>query len=431
MDKYQRQYQYECEVLGCLIKDPSLIAECNLLPTHFYHYQNSELYKLILAMNGKGEQISRYNVKTQNDNTLFLIGGAKRVDQVVDCVVSLESFSFNRDLIRTFNTIEHTLQIVEGYVDSTKDVHKLTDLQNFIEHVNTLNIETGEKQLSFEQLLIQTEKSHQDAPEKGLSGIHCGFLNLNQMTDGWQPSELIVLGARPSMGKSALTINMIMNSVMKTEDVYATFFSCEMALRAVMNRIISQVSGVQLGKMRNPKKSFTQDDRVKYDLSLDKLKELKNRLAVLPEYKVTDIRTMIRKTIRNNPNKRHIFYIDHLDHVKIEGRFHSKVHEVGEIVHQLKKMAVEFNVPIVLLSQLNRAVEKQGDKRPTMSDLRESGTIEQVADTIVLIYRDEYYDPNTEDKGIMELIIAKHREGPTGKVKLKFNPAVSRITEVL
>jgi replicative DNA helicase len=235
------------------------------------------------------------------------------------------------------------------------------------------------------------------------------------------------------MGKTATILNMILNSVIRSDDTHSTFFSCEMSLKSVMNRIFGQVGQIKLGRLRNPNAAFTKDDWERHTHVKEILKSLKGRIEVTNEYKISDIRARIRKIIRDNPNKKHVFYIDHIDHVKVEGNFSSKVQEVGEIAHKFKKIATEFNVPIVLLSQLNRGVEQRPNKRAGMSDLRESGTIEQVADTIITLYREQYYNPDCDerDKGILEMIFVKHRDGMLGTLKFKFSPELGTITEVL
>lgn len=435
MNKYTNQYNYESEYLGMILRDSSLLAETNLNPAHFSDPNNSSLYKVILEMNEKGEQISQHSVLNHDSNTLYLIGGKKRIQAIMDSLITKqpERFEFLQTVIREFNVVEFASQLAQGFLENTKEVHKINELLDFTDQLNKLDVNTSEGILTWEQLVDETVTSHKNSPKKGLSGVNTGFLNLNSFTNGWQLGELIIIGARPSMGKTATILNMILNSVIRSDDTHATFFSCEMSLKSVMNRIFGQVGQIKLGRLRNPNAAFTQDDWDRHTHVEEILKSLKGRIEVTGEYKVNDIRARIRKVIRDNPNKKHCFYIDHIDHVKVEGNFSSKVQEVGEIAHKLKKIATEFNVPIILLSQLNRGVEQRENKRAGMSDLRDSGTIEQVADTILTLYREQYYNPDCDDrdKGILEMLFVKHRDGRLGTLKFKFSPELGTITEVL
>lgn len=431
MNKYDEQYSNECFLLGCFIKDDSLLNETKLRSTHFYNPMNRNLYQLMVDMKDRGERVNLASLKHQDSTTLFSIGGESHINEAHGQAISLHSFEWIEGLVIQFCSVEEARVKAEEFLNKTNEVNRVNELLEFSTNLDSIDIDLGGSNLSTKNLLEQTVEVHSNSPVKGLSGINTGFLNINKLTDGWQEGELIIIAARPSVGKTGLAINCLINGVKKDEEVYEVFFSCEMIKRAVMNRAISLESGLNLMKLRNPNKTFTGEDSKHYSQAIGVLERLSDRFEIRDEYKVNDIRAAIRKTIKNNPGKKIVFYIDHLDHVKVEGKFSNKTHEVGEVIHQLKHITKDFNVPIVLLAQLNRGVEGRQDKRPVMSDLRDAGTIEQVADTIILLYRDEYYDKETTEKNVVELIFAKHREGPTGTVKLKFYPERSRYTDLI
>ncbi|MFP7465691.1 DnaB helicase C-terminal domain-containing protein, partial [Bacillus safensis] len=197
-------------------------------------------------------------------------------------------------------------------------------------------------------------------------------------------------------------------------------FSLEMSDTQLTHRMLSSIGSIENTKWRNPKRFFSEDDYDKASKAMGEYEKLDIYIHDHPTQTVADIRSKIRKTKKDHPDQDHLVIIDYLQLITPIGKYESKNHEVGEITRELKNMARSFNVPIILLSQLSRGVESRNDKRPMMSDLRDSGSIEQDADIVTFLYRDDYYDKQSEVKNIAEVIFAKHRNGATGTVNVAF-----------
>jgi replicative DNA helicase len=259
------------------------------------------------------------------------------------------------------------------------------------------------------------------AQNKGLSGITTGYYMIDSLTCGFQPSDLIILAARPAMGKTALAINCAKNAAKK--GFVSDFYSLEMARLQLANRLLSVESGVNSLKFRSGK--FTQEDWHKITEAASRLYEYKINIDDSASSSYQDIQRKARKSKKNNETD--IIWIDYLGFLDGD-KGSSKVQEIESITHGLKALAKELNIPIVLLSQLNRQCEQRPNKRPVLSDLRDSGAIEQDADLVMFLYRDEVYNKaeDNPNKGIAELCIAKQRNGPTGTIRLQWTEKTTR-----
>ena len=259
-----------------------------------------------------------------------------------------------------------------------------------------------------------------------VTGVPTGFIDLDFKTTGLQPSDLILIAARPSMGKTAFVLNVAENVVFK-KNIGAAIFSLEMSKEQLINRLLSQESRVEAQALRT--------GRIP-DHDWDKLIESANVIAEsnliiddTPGISISELRSKCRKYKLEKDIG--IIMIDYLQLMTAGGKNESRQQEVSEISRSLKGLARELNVPIIALSQLSRAVESRPDKRPMLSDLRESGAIEQDADVVMFLYRDDYYNPeSTEEKGVAEVIIAKQRNGPIGKVKLAWLPEFTKFVNL-
>jgi replicative DNA helicase len=417
MNKYAVQYENECYALGCFLNDQSLLEETILLQHHFLDTHNKELFALMKKMKSEGEDVNVLSIAQLGESTLMLVGGMKHISELVNSVPSFNAFESYQQKILDFHTIEKANTIAKQFLDHTVERHHIKDLQTFLDDVTKLEVSTSRKSESFKELLFQRSQQHYDSPAKGLSGVHTGFLNINAFTDGWQPSDLIIVAARPSMGKTALVLNSILEGC-KNDSIFATFFSIEMSKGQLVDRLIAMQGGINLKKMRNPNKTFVQDEWDRYTASVGSLGDLP--LDIRDDYTVPAMRAALKRNIKAHPNRKHVAAIDFLTLVKHTNPSGNSHKDVTDIIQDIKQMAKDLNIPVIVLAQLNRQVEQRQDKRPTMSDIRESGSIEQIADLITFLYRDEYYNPETEQKGITELIVAKNRNGSTGTIKLMF-----------
>ncbi|WP_434358241.1 replicative DNA helicase [Parasalinivibrio latis] len=261
------------------------------------------------------------------------------------------------------------------------------------------------------------------SPQDGVTGVSTGYTDLNKKTAGMQPSDLIIVAARPSMGKTTFAMNLCENAMME-QDKPVLVFSLEMPAEQLMMRILASMSRVDQTKIRTGQ--LDDEDWARISSSMGILMEKRNMYiddssGLTP----TDVRTRARRIARDHGGISMIM-VDYLQLMRVPGMQDNRTLEIAEISRSLKALAKELNVPVVALSQLNRSLEQRADKRPVNSDLRESGAIEQDADLIMFIYRDEVYHPDSALKGIAEIIIGKQRNGPIGSVRLTFQGQFSR-----
>jgi len=249
-----------------------------------------------------------------------------------------------------------------------------------------------------------------------ITGVPSGLTDLDTRTSGWQPGELIVLAARPSMGKTALALNFVEGALFN-QPKPVLVFSMEMPSAALIMRMMSSVGRIDQGKMRNGK--LTEEDWPKLSAAVQKMKDKLLFIDDTPALNPQEMRARIRRIAREHGDPGMIM-VDYLQLMTTAGTSDGRTQEISEISRSLKGLAKEFNCPMIALSQLNRGVEQRPNKRPMNSDLRESGAIEQDADVILFIYRDEYYNEDSPDKGMAELIIGKQRNGEIGTCRAAF-----------
>ena len=255
-----------------------------------------------------------------------------------------------------------------------------------------------------------------------ITGVATGFKDLDQMTSGMQKSDMVIVAARPSMGKTTFAMNLVENALDKINECVLVF-SLEMSAEQLMMRMLSSLGRINQSNVRSGRLNET--DWPKILSAVERLKDKQLYIDDTAGISPQEMRSRARRLIREQ-GPLGLIVIDYLQLMQIPGYREGRTNEISEISRSLKGMAKEFNVPVVALSQLNRSLEQRPNKRPVNSDLRESGAIEQDADLIMFIYRDEVYNPDTEFKGVAEVIIGKQRNGPIGSVKLAFLGAFTR-----
>jgi replicative DNA helicase len=257
---------------------------------------------------------------------------------------------------------------------------------------------------------------HQRYESKGaVTGLATGFTDLDEMTAGLQPADLIIVAARPSMGKTALAVNMAEHAAIKSRKAVA-LFSMEMSASQLAFRLISSLGRIDQQHLRTG--DLADEDWPRVTSAMTLLSEAKIFIDDTPALSPAELRARARRLKREHDLG--LIVVDYLQLMAVPGNKENRATEISEISRGLKALAKELNIPVIALSQLNRSLEQRTDKRPVMADLRESGAIEQDADVILFIYRDEYYNQDSSDKGLAEIIIGKQRNGPTGTVKLTF-----------
>ena len=314
--------------------------------------------------------------------------------------------------------------ITTCYAQNDQDIKAIVDLAE-----NTIfQIANKRSSQSFTQINIWLKKTFKHLSDikshhKGITGVPAGYEQLDQLTSGFQPGEFIVLAARPSMGKTAFALNIATNSAKSNFAV--GFFSLEMSAEQLTLRLLSTESGINHTNIRNA--TISSEEWVELTNAAAQLADKKIFIDDTPVLNIFDVRTKARKL--KAQGSLDMLIIDYLQLIHTTRHYENRHQEVSDISRSLKALAKELNIPVVALSQLSRAVDSRMDKRPMLSDLRESGAIEQDADVIMFLYRDIIYNPDTDSPNVAELIIGKQRNGPTGLVYLTFKKELTRFDD--
>ncbi len=413
----------EQAVIGSMLtdKDAVISAVEKLKPEDFYREDNKAIYEAILSLYSKAEPIDIITVKDE------LIGNGK-----FETVGGLEYLAMLPDKVPLTTNIDQYIKIVEeksilrNLIKASTDIINLgygqteeTDAIIDIAEKKIFDIMQRKNQKGYSQIkdiLIETfaeiEKLYN---QKGyVTGVPTGFVDLDQITAGLHKSDLVLVAARPAMGKSAFALNIATYAAIKA-NTPTVIFSLEMSKEQLVNRILCCEAMVDSNKVRTGK--IEEADWIKLATALGPLSEAPIYIDDTPGISIMEIRAKCRKLkLEKNIG---LIVIDYLQLIQGTGKKGaSREQEISEISRSLKILAKELDVPVIALSQLSRAAEQRQDHRPMLSDLRESGAIEQDADIVMFLYRDDYYNQDTEKKNIAEVILAKHRAGSTGTVEL-------------
>jgi len=376
------------------------------------------------------------------NNELNRVGGLHFLSELVDNTPTTANIAAYASIVRERSTLRQLINAAGEISRSSIDPAGLgsDDLLHMAERKVAQIAEGRPKEggfISSNDLLKVTVEKIDTLFRSGddITGISTGLTELDERTSGWQSGEMIVLAARPSMGKTALALNFIEAAIM-TQDRPALVYSMEMPADALMMRMLSSVGRIDQGKIRNG--ALTEEDWPKLSAAVAKIKGRPLYIDDTPGLSPQDVRARARKVVRSHQNQLmqadsnlsmedaerqslpSLIMIDYLQLMQVPGNTEGRTQEISEISRSLKAIAKEFECPVVALSQLNRSVEQRPNKRPMNSDLRESGAIEQDADVILFIYRDDYYNEDSPDKGLAELIIGKQRNGEIGTCRAAF-----------
>ena len=415
----------EQAIIGSMLTDrDAVISAIEVLkPEDFYREDNKTIYEAILNLYTRSEPIDVITVRAELESMgkLDNVGGLEYLAELPEKVPTtanaskyikiVEEKATLRSLIKTAN------EIIELGYNPTEDVD---DIMEGAEK-KIFNIMQDKDQKGYSPLKDVLVESFTKLEElynrkQHITGVPSGFIDLDYRTAGFHGSELILIAARPAMGKTAFALNIATNAVLRA-NVPVAVFSLEMSKEQLVNRILSSESMVDSNKIRTGK--LEEDDWTKLAEAIGPLSEGEMYIDDTPGINIMEIRDKCRKLkIEKNIG---LVVIDYLQLIQGSGKRNgSREQEISEISRSLKILAKELNVPVIALSQLSRAAEQRPDHRPMLSDLRESGAIEQDADIVMFLYRDDYYNPDTDKKGIAEVIIAKHRGGSTGTVDLRW-----------
>lgn len=414
----------EQAVLGAIFLDPSSLTLASelLIPDDFYRAAHQKIYNAMLELSDKGEPVDLVTVTSElaDANLLEEVGGVSYLSDLANSAPTaanieyygkiVEEKSILRRLIRTATTIAQ-----DGYSREDEVEVLLNEAEKTIMEVAQRK-NAGAFQ-NIKDVLVQTYDNIETLHDRkgDITGIPTGFIELDKMTAGFQRNDLIIVAARPSVGKTAFALNIAQNVATKTDENVA-IFSLEMGADQLVMRMLCAEGNIDAQRLRTG--SLTPEDWGKLTMAMGSLSNSGIYIDDTPGIRVGDIRAKCRRLKQESGLG--MVLIDYLQLIQGNGRTDNRQQEVSEISRSLKELARELKVPVIALSQLSRGVEQRQDKRPMMSDIRESGSIEQDADIVAFLYRDDYYDKESENKNIIEIIIAKQRNGPVGTVSLAF-----------
>jgi len=407
------------------------IALNNLIVETFYFKNHQEIYKAIITIYEKTKTIDLITLSTfLSDNGLLKeIGGIKVLTELILEVPSLEYLEEYIRLLQDKFIRRTLIKLGYGIVNSSyitniplENIFNELETQIFKLKNQTQNKETLNSIDIFSNVFFELKKK---TLNPSLIGVSSGFYDLDSMTQGFQKSDLIIIAGRPSMGKTAFSLNIAVN-IVKKQKLPILFFSLEMSKQQLIYRLLSNETKISNIRLRSG--NIRKKDWLELSNTIKTFSCLPLFIDDSATLSIAEIRLKIKKLLFEE-TKIGLIVIDYLQLMQ-NSNFSSnnRVQELSQITRSLKNIAREFNVPIIALSQLSRNVETRLNKRPILSDLRESGSIEQDADLVLMLYRDNYYNPNISQTNLTELILAKHRNGPVGTIKLKFDPICTRFS---
>lgn len=410
-------------VLGAVFLEPTSIYELILEPHHFSQKRNQLIFQAMTELRQESKGIDVVTMVNKLIGQIQEIGGATYLTSLaVSCPSTVHLEEYQRIVLDQYK-LRELKRAAAGFINHGT----MEDAEGFYQTFIKMQ-EIGLTQNESKQAHMMTVFDEIFEEQGDLNGIDTGFQSLNRMTSGWAKTDLIILAARPSMGKTAFALQLAMNCCQKGGVV--DVFSLEMPKIQLAKRILSNLTRIDGGKWKNPYRLFTEEDQEKAVTALGVYHQWNLQLYDHPRRTVADIRAQIQKTRREFPDEDYLVVIDYLQLITITGKHDRYDLAVKSVTSELKQIARQYQVPIILLSQLSRGVEQRMDKRPKMSDLRDSGSIEQDADLIMLLYRDEYYNKDHNENKIIEVDIAKQRNGAVGIVKLLFEKEFGTFMDV-
>jgi replicative DNA helicase len=425
----------ESVVGGVLLYPKAFLQVADLVaPDDFYHPTLAAIFAAMIELDEASKPIDSITIGEQmraNDSfgRLRAFGGEAFFAELMSKVVTIDNIAFHAKIVKGKATVRRLIEAAQEI--AAHGYGEYGDVDEFIDRAEHAVFEIAQRsqRSTYEPIrkvlggTIRSVEKRYDRKQL-VTGVPSGYHKLDAMTAGFQPSELVIIAARPSMGKTALVMNAVQNAAIEL-GIPALVFSLEMSKEALVERLLCSESRVDSTRLRGG--FLDQRDWISLTKAASRISEAPIWIDDAGAPSLLELRAKARRWrsdphIFKEPDQLGIVVVDYLQLIagRASARDDNRQQEVSEISRGLKALAKELRVPVVALSQLNRAVEARADKRPQLSDLRESGAIEQDADLIAFIYRDEVYNKETQDKGIAEVIIGKQRNGPVGTVQLAF-----------
>lgn len=423
----------EASLLGAILIDADAIVRvADILRSHdFYEEKHQRIYEAITKLYERHKPIDSLTLANQlkEEGFLELIGGATYITELASYVPTAAHAEHYAEIIKQKSMRRRLIKAAQDTVDLGYDESK--SIQEVIETAETDLFNVSQQHVkqdiqSLENILAESfERLDELNRNKGkIRGVPTGFKDMDNILAGWQRSDLVILAARPAMGKTAVALNFAHNVAVKSEQPVLVF-SMEMSKEQLVDRLLAMESGVDAWNIRVG--NLSDSDFEKIGGAMGALSEAPIYIDDTPGITVSEMRTKARR--EQHHRQLGLIVVDYLQLMSGSSRYSSdgnRVQEISEISRGLKLIARELNVPVIALSQLSRSVENRSPQIPQLADLRESGSIEQDADIVMFLYREDYYNPETQRQNITDVIIAKHRNGPTGRVELYFDKAKQR-----
>lgn len=424
----------EQSVLGSLMLDENaweVVAE-RVIDNDFYQHSHRLIFRAIELLITEEQFVDLVTVaaKLEELGTIEQTGGRAYLNSLTNSIPSTENCAAYADIVRersqqrrlisAASKIMHTAYEPEG--NSTLTL--LSDAEKAIAEIAEGNRQDSGPQ-HVKGLFKSTVNDLREIATNpgGLTGLPTGFIEIDKRTSGLQKADMVIVAARPSMGKTTYAMNLVENALIATGRP-CLVFSMEMPASSILLRMLSSQAKIDQTKVRSG--NLAREDWDAITVAMRKVVNLPLYIDDTPALTPQEVRARARKVYRENDNDLAVIMIDYLQLMRVSGKSEGRTQEISEISRSLKAIAKEFNCPVIALSQLNRSLEQRPNKRPVMSDLRESGAIEQDADIIQFIYRDEVYNEDSEHKGVAEIITGKHRNGPIGIDRLSFTGKYTR-----
>ncbi len=412
----------ELAVIGSALTNAHSVAESAEIvrPSDFYFYQNREIYEAILELFNENAAIDFITVSNRLSlkDKLEAVGGITYLRNAATNVPTTRHVTYYSNIIKDKATLRALIQRAGAISDMAYS--EADKVERVVDRAEQLIFDVSSSRESGEILPVSEifmgsyrELVENSMNEGGITGISSGFSELDRRTGGLHPGELILVAGRPGMGKSSFAVNIAEEVSIRNKKTVA-LFNLEMPREQIVNRILCSQAMVNLNKIRTGE--MTGEDWEKIGAIVDRVASAPMYIDDTASITVAEIRAKCRR-LKHTQNLQ-LVVIDYLQLMQASGRNDNRQQEIAEISRSLKILAKELSVPVIALSQLSRASESRSDKRPMLSDLRESGAIEQDADIVMFLYRDDYYNKDTDEKNIAECIIAKNRSGETGSFKV-------------
>ena len=415
----------EESVLGAMMLSPGAIGAVSeiLDAGDFYRESHSKIYRAALALYARGEPVDAITLvdELEQRGELEDVGGRSRVHELAALVPASANAGHYARIVREMATLRGLIRA--GSEISTLGWERVGEPADLVDRAEQIVFDLSQSRVStefshIEALLKESFERITALYEAGeeITGVPSGFRDVDRLTSGFQPGNLVIVAARPSMGKSAFGLCIAANIAIRHQ-VPVALFTLEMSKAEVTQRLMCSEAKVESQRLRSGK--LAPDDWPRLTAACDKLAKAPIYVDDTGSITMMEIRSKARRLKSKEPTLG-LIIVDYLQLMTSGASVENRVQEVSQISRNLKILARDLDVPILAMSQLSRAVEQRHDKRPILSDLRESGSIGQDADLVAFIYRDEYYNDDSPDQGLAEVLLAKHRNGPTGTEKLSF-----------